>query len=204
MVVPGTQERVYHNGRRHSAAIKQLARRLRAQGFTFAKIVQELGISRGTAHLWTHDIVLTSEQKEVIETARKNHPNRKRTFTIRERRAYGKRMSLINTKYTKQNLLKRIRDFYKEQGRIPLKREFNNFRLFSQHFGSWNKAIMAAGFEPNPEFFAKKEVARDGHVCDSFAEKIIDDWLSGHHITHQRNVRYPGTKMTADFFVEDK
>ncbi len=69
-------------------------------------------------------------------------------------------------------------------------------------FGSWNAAIAAAGFKPNPVMFANKYVASDGHVCDSFAEKIIDDWLASRYITHTRNVPYPEDKrLTADFVV---
>jgi hypothetical protein len=51
------------------------------------------------------------------------------------------------------------------------------YREYQQRFGSWNNAIRLAGFEPNSVIFSKKFLAKDGHVCDSYAEKIIDDWL---------------------------
>ena len=49
-------------------------------------------------------------------------------------------------------------------------------------FGSWNNAVEAAGFKPNPVLFAEKHTADDGHHCDSLAEKIIDDWLNSQKI----------------------
>lgn len=77
-------------------------------------------------------------------------------------------------------------------------------REYSRRFGSWNHAIRLAGFTPNPELFAHKFVAKDGHKCDSFTEKIIDDWLTQHRIGHERRIPYPGTRMTADFSLGPK
>lgn len=71
-------------------------------------------------------------------------------------------------------------------------------------YGNWNKAIEAAGFEPNPVMFAKKYISRDGHKCDSLAEKIIDEWLYSKGIPHDRSVPYPELqKMTCDFVVKN-
>jgi len=75
------------------------------------------------------------------------------------------------------------------------------YREYQQRFGSWNKAIRLAGFEPNSVIFSKKFIAKDGHICDSFAEKIIDDWLFRCNIRHERNFPYSNQKMTADFAV---
>ena len=41
-------------------------------------------------------------------------------------------------------------------------------------FGTWNNAISAAGYKPNPVMFARHHIASDGHRCDSLAEKIIE------------------------------
>ncbi len=85
---------------------------------------------------------------------------------------------------------------------IPLKREYRHYNAARLRFGTWNKAIKAAGFNPNPVLFAKKHIANDGHKCDSVAEKIIDDWLYARKIKHQINVPYPGNNsFTADFVV---
>lgn len=53
--------------------------------------------------------------------------------------------------------------------------------------------------------FTHKFTANDSHVCDSFAEKIIDDWLHARKIPHERNVYYPQQKkFTVDFLVYGK
>ncbi len=71
-------------------------------------------------------------------------------------------------------------------------------------WGTWNKAIEAAGFTPNPVMFAKKYVSKDGHTCDSLAEMIIDDWLSENKIKHLRSVVYPDNpRLTTDFVIDD-
>lgn len=69
-------------------------------------------------------------------------------------------------------------------------------------FGTWNKAIEMAGYESNPVMFARHFIAKDGHKCDSFTEKIIDDWLYEKSIRHERGFPYGRNKMTADFKIE--
>lgn len=192
------KRRKYNNGRRHSLQTKAKALEMRANGFTHREIVQELGISRGSAFLWTIDIKITEEQKIAIFKRRKNH-----IWSVKERKEFSKRMRLSgkrHTKYSRDILISKIKSFYKEHARIPLKRELNS-KTFRRYFGTWNTAIIAAGFEPNPILFAKRVAAADGHMCDSFAEKIIDDWFTEKGIKHERNIPYAGTKMTADFKV---
>jgi hypothetical protein len=133
-------------------------------------------------------------QQAAIYKRRKQH-----VWTSEERIALGIRLDPYRRKYTPDDLLAQIRDFYVLHGRIPLKREFHDSRTFRVHFGTWNNAIQKAGFPRNPVLFSKRCVAQDGHRCDSFTEKIIDDWLLDHHIPHERSVRYGNTKMTADF-----
>lgn len=99
-------------------------------------------------------------------------------------------------------IIRWIKNFYKGNGRIPLKNEYSHVHAARGRFGTWNKAIIAAGFDPNPVMFAKKYIAKDGHRCDSLAERIIDDWLSRRNIKHERSVPYPGNDgFTADFVV---
>ena len=102
-----------------------------------------------------------------------------------------------------KGILNKIKIFYKINGRIPTKKEKPGLARRAQAvFGTWNKAIEAAGFEPNPVIFSKKFIAEDGHICDSFAEKIIDDWLTKMKIKHRRKIPYPENKtLTADFLV---
>lgn len=99
-------------------------------------------------------------------------------------------------------LINEIKNFVKINGRIPLKSEFAHTKAARDRFGTWNNAIKAAGFDPNPVMFAKKHISKDGHRCDSLAEKIIDDWMYARKIIHERSVRYPGKdKLTVDFLV---
>ncbi len=101
-------------------------------------------------------------------------------------------------------LLGDIEKFVKEKGRIPYKFELGNYGAARGRFGTWNKAIEAAGFMPNPVMFAKKYIAKDGDKCDSLAEKIIDDYLSRRNIKHIRNFPYPGNEgFTVDFKIGD-
>jgi hypothetical protein len=187
------------NGIRYPRAIHERARILRAEGKTHREIVGELGISLGTANVWTKGSILLPEQQREIQRRRNQH-----VMTAEERdkvSQWMKRFWLLR-KYTREDLLEKIMKFYKKHGRIPLKREFNSFRVFKNEFGSWNKAIIAAGFDPNPVLFAKKFTAGDGHPCDSFTERIIDDWFFKKHIVHERQWHYGDTKMTADFFIQ--
>lgn len=186
----------FRNGVRHSPEVHERAKALRCQGFTHREIVKELCISLGSAELWTRGIVVTPEQKHAImERARLS------AFTPERREQQRLRANkyLHKEQYTKNDLIKKIRHFYRMYGRIPLKREFNMYNEYKRRFGSWNAAIRLAGFDTNPQLFAYKFRAKDGHRCDSFTEKIIDDWLSERGIAHDRHVPYKGTKMTADF-----
>ncbi len=105
-------------------------------------------------------------------------------------------------KVPKSQIITEIKKFYEHEGRIPLKREYGHNKAARLRFSTWNKAIEAAGFEPNPVMFAKKYIANDGHKCNSLTEKIIDDWLYARKIKHRREVPYPGSKsLTADFVI---
>src|SRR3989344_323719 len=188
------------NGVRHNSAVKEDAIALRRRGRTHREIVKELGISQGTAWLWLKDIPISKQQKQAIEKRSNVHH-----WNSSERRLLAARLKPFQyvTKYTDEDLLDKIRLFYKKHGRIPLKKEFNALKIYRTRFGSWNGAIKSAGFETNPVLFAKRHHARDGHVCDSFSEKIIDDWLTENKIAHKRKVRYGTAKVNADFLIED-
>ena len=194
-------DKVKHKtGIRHPFPLRQRAQEFRREGKTHREIAKELGISLGSAHLWTADIAITKEQERAIQQRKSlivYTPEKRQQL----REAALKHLVPHLEKYTSEELIERIRKFHRENGRIPLKREFNMYREFSRRFGGWNQAIRIAGFSTNPELFAHKFTAKDGHRCDSFTEKIIDDWLSGKKISHERNWRYGSTKLTADFFI---
>ena len=100
----------------------------------------------------------------------------------------------------RQEVIDCIRKFYQEYKRIPVKLEmWGIYKPARKYFGTWNKAIEVAGFRPNPVMFARKQVAKDGHICDSLAEKIVDDYFYEKGINHERNIPYPEGGYTADF-----
>lgn len=109
------------------------------------------------------------------------------------------------TESLKKEVLGKIKKFYKLNQRIPVKKEmYAAYGKARDVFTTWNKAIEAAGFEPNPVMFSKKYVAKDGHKCDSLAEKIIDEWFYSKGIPHERSVPYPEfNKMTCDFVTNN-
>ncbi len=185
----------------HSKEMQIAARKLRKTGQTHREIAKKLKIGIGSAHLWTKGLNLSKNQK-----SRAFKRAAARTFTSARRKQLSGWAKVALAKYrekhTKLSLIKKITDFYEKNGRIPLKREFNMHDQYLRHFKSWNDTIRIAGFDPNPILFSKKFIANDGHGCDSFTEKIIDDWFYKNNINHKRNYKYAETKMTADFFIE--
>lgn len=101
-----------------------------------------------------------------------------------------------------KDVIVRIRNFYKKHGRIPVKREtWGIYKPARKYFGTWNNAIKTAGFKPNPILFADHQIANDGHICHSIAEKVIDDYLFEKGIAHERNTPYPEGEYSADFKI---
>ena len=111
----------------------------------------------------------------------------------------------MTTTQFKESVKNKIREFYDRNGRIPVKREMQGAYVTARFvFGTWNRAIVAAGFKSNPVMFARRFKALDGHMCDSFTEKIIDDWLSTNNIPHKIHVPYPDfPKYKSDFLIKD-
>lgn len=115
----------------------------------------------------------------------------------------GSRRGLKSDEY-KLYIINKIQKFHHRFKRIPMKREmWGIYHAARRFFDSWNKAIIAAGFKPNPVMFAEKHIANDGHKCDSLAEKIIDDWLFARRIRHKTKVPYGRNRMTADFKIDN-
>lgn len=75
-----------------------------------------------------------------------------------------------------------------------------------REFGSWFVALVEAGvIEGGSQQMSRgiRSVALDGHVCLSLGERTICDVLHLAGIEHEREPRYPGSKMRADFLVGD-
>lgn len=110
--------------------------------------------------------------------------------------------------YTKEKLLKIIQTTAKKLKRVPARREFRGGvdKACVRLFGSWNKAVSAAGFIPNRSHDNRMyerviSKAVDGHLCDSISELLIDNWLYKNKIEHEKDVQYPSTHHKADWQI---
>jgi|GEM_PF-3613903 len=81
--------------------------------------------------------------------------------------------------------------------------------MLGNKFGSYNKFLKYCGFEVFNSRFSYPCIAKDGHLCDSRAEKFIDDFMYINNIKHKPHPRYSsfieGFKKTnkADWALED-
>lgn len=109
-----------------------------------------------------------------------------------------------HSQYTPESIKSCIQKFVSDYNRIPIKSEINYlYRMARVYYGTWNQAIVSAGFEPNPVKFSMHHIAKDGHKCDSLAERIVDDWLYNRNIKHEIHVYYPwNNRMKCDFKVD--
>jgi hypothetical protein len=109
--------------------------------------------------------------------------------------------------YTSQELINIIKQEVQELHRIPSRREIRKVAdSCKKAFGSWNNAIIAAGFQPNRSHSQRmyKRVftkALDGHPCDSVSELLVDNWLAKNNIPHKRDTSYPNTHHKADWEI---
>lgn len=113
----------------------------------------------------------------------------------------------VRPRYTPQKLIEIIRRKVQELGRVPTRRELENIdNACRKFFGSWNNAVIAAGFQPNRShnqrmYKCLKIKACDGHLCNSISESIIDDWLSENKIHHEKDIPYPETHHKTDWAI---
>lgn len=80
-------------------------------------------------------------------------------------------------------------------------------------FGSWFKALVLTNTLPNGVLATTKGIkclAQDGHICLSLDEQRIDNWLTDHHLLHEREPLYPShpelnpqRRRRADWKVQD-
>ncbi len=190
-----------------SKEIQEKSKQLRRKGKSHREIAEILSIGLGTAFYYTRGIRLTKRQhKHLVDQSYKKGFGK---LTKEDRRLASIKGGVNNSKnlkpkYSKDNLITLLRNFYTQYKRIPTKRDFMPmYGSFFRSFGTWNNAVKKAGLSPNPVLFAKKYTANDGHKCDSLTEKIIDDWLTAKKVYHERNVPYLDTRFTADFKIGD-
>ena len=76
-------------------------------------------------------------------------------------------------------------------------------------FGSYVNFILECEMKPNSTMYSNKNVSNDGHICDSFSEMEIDDFLFENKISHEHHVKYKKiikdykSRMVSDFLLSD-
>ena len=90
----------------------------------------------------------------------------------------------------------------------PYEKSFSTPYGYKDVFGSWFKALAAAGVDIQKKARGYTCLAEDGHVCFSLGEKKIDDWLYRHRIPHEKEPKYPGDSnlrgdwKVGNYFIE--
>lgn len=113
----------------------------------------------------------------------------------------------LATERSPKDLIEIIKSYVKKENRIPSKRELHGINdSCRKTFGSWNNAIVGAGFIPNRShdnrmYKRANAKAKDGHLCDSVSELLIDNWLFKNRIAHKKDVLYPETNHKADWSI---
>ena len=78
---------------------------------------------------------------------------------------------------------------------IGFRNVYNNFKKFSYLCVLCNKEIKTKT--------KMQTIAEDGHLCDSYSESIIDNFLYNNNVKHSTQVMYPNSKLKCDFNIEN-
>lgn len=116
----------------------------------------------------------------------------------------------LTQNWSKEAILSAIKDFYAENNRIPRMREFTDiikypsFTTVKKYFGSWNKAVEAAGFIANIQNgFGYNTYGKDGELYDSFLEAyFVDNYLYEKYI-YEYYKPYPNGWFS-DFYLPEQ
>ena len=111
-------------------------------------------------------------------------------------------------KWDKESILTKIKEFYSLENRIPQALDFDNNKSFpgfstvQRHFGTWNKAIEAAGFIANYNTsFGNNTIAKDGILYRSIAEAyFVDNYLYDKY-AYIYEPRYKNKLWKYDFYL---
>lgn len=76
---------------------------------------------------------------------------------------------------------------------IGMYKIYKHFKQFSILCVMANKTIKG--------LFKRQHRAKDGHICDSYEECVVDNFLSDNGISHLTQVQYPNSRFKCDFVV---
>jgi hypothetical protein len=127
-------------------------------------------------------------------------PNLKANLT-NIRKAFKRRgyeIGFFNKIITKESIIEHILLFYKNNNRIPQIRDWEyNFKYpnhvtVKKYFGTWNKAIEAAGFTPNnDDGFGIRIKAKDGYLYRSHYETTFVNKFLYSQYNYSIEPKYP-------------
>lgn len=69
-------------------------------------------------------------------------------------------------------------------------------------FETYSIALIAAGLNP-AKTMRNRIKAKDGHLCDSYEESLIDNILYDLNIPHEVHIKYDGSDYVCDFKIEN-
>jgi len=108
-------------------------------------------------------------------------------------------------KYTKEDCINAIQRFYKENGKIPAKRSFPffigcpSYDYIRVYFGSWNTAIIEAGFTPNK--YKQGVIRYTKELCIKSIQKFYKEFGKiPHKHEFQYNTKYPDESTVRRLF----
>lgn len=106
---------------------------------------------------------------------------------------------------TRDELVAWVHSFVKDHGYIPTSKiSRKHHTAATKYFGSWNKLMLELGYTPYMQKYGKKAYrSKDGHISDSLAEVLIDNWLFDHGVAHERRKKYPSSNRNCDFYLID-
>lgn len=112
--------------------------------------------------------------------------------------------------WSKISILNSIKSYYKSYNKVPSSREFHppvypSRQTVREYFGSWNKAIKAAGLIPNEtNLFGTPTKGKDGVVYRSKAEAFLVDKYLYKRYKYIYEPKYGnGTKWMYDFYLPE-
>ncbi len=125
-----------------------------------------------------------------------------------------------NKEYSEEFLIKEIERFIEENNHIPSTNEFRytksypGIKAYKRIFGSFNQALVSLGYTPvsvaKGNQYGNSVVAKDGHICDSNEECMVDNFLFDNKISHSIQPLYPRHSslnikgyIRADFLLQD-
>ena len=107
-------------------------------------------------------------------------------------------------KENKNFLLNEIKRLNTLLGHPPTMKDMEIFgkyhpTTYYNYFSSWTEVLSSAGLLPTKYHI----IAKDGHICRSNGEVMIDNFLFSHNIQHEREPLYPNSLMKADWLIKN-